>query len=238
MILGVVAFYLCLSFCLFAQDIKPVEPAQQTQGEFAMQLVKALGWDKGLSTGATVNDYINILKKNAVEPTGGFQPNLPITKEDRITLISKALSLEQTGAVEGKPSYVKNTAVISEFLGDVKIKRGGSNQWIKAEVGMELSENDTIKTGEGSFIHLAVGLAGRVKIKENAELLLKTISSEADKKRETVCLYLAMGEMIIDARNISKGSSFNTITPTATVGVRGTIYSVKVIEARTTIIEE
>lgn len=233
LIIGVFVLSLSIPDNLYAQIEEKDLATGQTQGEFAIQLVKALGWDMDFPPTATTEEYINILKEVGIEPPGGFQPEKPIAKEDRMMLLSKALSIEETGIPEEKGIFYRDTAVITKISGDVKIKRGESGQWIKAEEGMKLSENDSIKTSKDSFVHLNVGLAGRIKVKEDTELLLKTLSSEAGKHIETICLYLAMGELIIDARDIKEASTFDTVTPTTIAGVRGTIYSVKVLESKT-----
>lgn len=233
---AMIAFTIGFIFYGFTQEIKTTEPRQMTQGEFVVQLVKALGLDSGLMDSSTISDYIERLKANSIEPVEGFQPDKLITKEEKAFLISKALKLATKVVEQGEQKqYIRDKAVVIHLEGDVKVKCGDSLEWINAEKGMKLSEKDYIRTGSNSLVDLSVGIAGRVRIKENTELLLKTLSSRSDGKAETVCLYLAMGEMTVDVTKLSEDSLFLTTTPTTTVGVRGTIYNVKVAESKTEI---
>lgn len=207
---------------------------QLTQGEFAVRLVKALGIDSGLTDSDPAENYIERLKTNGIQPEGGFQKDKIITKEVKSKLLMQAFKFEAPAASdEPRSEFYRDKATIIQIEGEVQIKSSGKEEWIKAEKGMKLSEKDYIRTGSKSLADLTVGTAGRVRIKENTELLLKTLSTQADLKREAICLYLAMGEMTVDANKIPEDSIFLTATPTATVGVRGTIYNVKVTESKT-----
>lgn len=206
-----------------------------TQGEFAIRLVKALCLDSGLTDSSPVESYIERLKEKGIKLEGEFQPDKIITKEEKSQLITKAFHVEVP--IEEKPRgiFYRDRAIIVYIEGNVQVKLGGKEAWVKAEKDMKLSEDDSIRTGPKSLVDLNVGVAGRVRIKENTELLLKTLSTQAEIRRETVCLYLAMGEMIVDVNKVGPDSIFLTTTPTATVGVRGTIYSIKVTESKTEI---
>lgn len=230
--LGIIALlFPCILWFVNAQEAeKPL-----TQGEFAVRLAKALSLDSGLTDSSPAESYIERLKEKDIEPEGGFQPSKIITKEEKAQLITKAFQLETPVEEKPKGVFYRDKAVIVYIEGDVQVRFGGKEEWVKAEKDMKLSENDSIRTGPKSLVDLNVGVAGRVRIKENTELLLKTLSTQAETKRETVCLYLAMGEMIVDVNKVGPDSTFLTTTPTTTVGVRGTVYSVKVTETKTDI---
>lgn len=227
-----ILIFLGILYFVIAQEAEQ----QVTQGEFAIKLVNALGLYSGLTISSPTSDYLERLKAKGIEPEGGFQPDKIITKEERADLIIKAFKLEPLIEEKGpRLTYQQNRAVIIQVTGNVQVRYGGKDEWIKAEEGMALSENDYIRTGEKSIVDLTVGITGRIRIKENSELLLKNLATQSDGKRESVCIYLAMGEMIVDTEKVPPDSIFLTTTPTVTVGVRGTIYNVKIVETQTEI---
>lgn len=218
-----------VTFCAFAQDIRPVEPEQMTQGEFVIRLVRGLGWDSGFTNSTDISLYIKRLKDKGIKLADGFKADKIITKDDRALLVSKALALEiRSGKLEEVNQRIRDRAVIIHLEGDVWVRCGDSPKWIPAKQGMRLSGKDYIRTGPNSQANLSVGISGRVRIKENTELFLKNLSTEVGDKSETVCLYLAMGEMTVDVKRLNEDSTFITETQTALIGVRGTIYNIRV----------
>lgn len=222
-----------LSAPLFAQEL--------TRGEFIMQLVESLGLSYRIQEGATVQDYVNVLRQEGLDIPGEYDTSKVITVEERVDLLSQAFSMQQKVREKSKllmESY-RNKAVIVKIEGNVMVKPEGETEWIPAKMGMELTGGAYIKTGGGATASLRVGVAGRIVIKENTELLLQTLATQPDKRKEDILLYLAMGEMFVDVREIEKGSKFETYTPTTLAAVRGTTYIIKVepIHGRTEIIE-
>lgn len=214
---------------------------EETCGDFSIKLVKSMGLDKKLKPGAVVDDYINLLKEQGVVFPSDFDPAKPITKEIKANLLAQALNVEEgKETIQTRAEIYRNKAIIKEIVGNVMVKLKDTDEWIPAKLDMELGEEDYIKTGPGSSVFLQVGVAGRVEIRENSELLLKTLSTQADKKAENILIYLAMGEISVDVRFIDKETTFETHTPTTVAAVRGTIYVVIVrpVDGKTEIREK
>lgn len=201
-----------------------------TGGEFVIKLVHSLGIDSELPNDAAINDYINILKEEQIIFPADFDPAKPITREQKADLLSQALYTEEVekNKFQMRSEIYRDKAVIKKITGKVTVKRGGTDKWIPAELDMELTESDYIKTGPKATAFLRVGVAGRIEIRENSELLLKTLASEADTRSDSILIYLAMGEISVDVRHLTKNSTFETQTPSTVASVRGTIYIVRV----------
>ena len=201
----------------------------KTQGEFAVQLAKAIGMEM------PTDDYIAQLKEQGIAPEGGWQPNKPITNQEMASLLVTALGLQQEAAkrTEAKVEQTyRDRATILNIDGDVQVRLTEEDTWIKAKVGMKLSQKASIKTGSGAWAELRVGMVGAIKVKENTELSLLELSSSSDGS-ENIILYMNVGELLVDARGIDPDSDFQVRTPTTVAGVRGTIYTITVAEGLT-----
>lgn len=223
---------LALLFC-FAVTAAPVVEQQKTQGDFAVQLCKAMGIE--VPTG----DYIAQLEAKGISPEGGWKANKPISNAEMAGLLAKALGLEKE--VEAKTAKkleeaYRDKATVIRFEGNVNVKTAKEAGWIPAEIGMKLSKADSIKTGPESWIELRVGMVGGIRIKENSEVNLSELSTTPS-GGENIILYMTIGEMLVDVRGIAPGSDFQVHTPTTVAAVRGTIYNVKISGELTQILE-
>lgn len=203
---------------------------QMTQGEFIMKFVKSLGLEYRLKEGANVEDYFNLLKEEGFVLPIDFNPNKVITKDEKADLLSQIISrgAEKEAGHVSKAEIYRNKALVEKIQGEVFVKLKEGEEWIPAKVDMELTEGSWVKTGEGAVLYLRVGIAGRIIIKEKSEMNLRELTTKADKESESILMYLAMGEIVVDVRFIGKNTKFETHTPTTVAAVRGTIYTVKV----------
>lgn len=176
-------------------------------------------------------DYVNLLQSKGYD-VSATDLNSSIPQDEKTALIQQVLSVG-LGRRKKAPPGIANKAIVDEFKGHVLLMPEGKNAWIKLEKGMELSEGDVIKTGMASSAKLRVGRYGIIMIKENSEISLKDLSYKKDSDTEEIMLHLALGEVIIDSREIRKGSKFEIWTPSTVAAVRGTIYSVTVDDSIT-----
>lgn len=215
---------LCTILCFFGV-LTYAEEAQKTQGEFAVQLCKALGLE------VPQGDYIEQLDANGITPEGGWQKEKPMTNTEMANMLAKALGLEKEieSRVEQKVEEAyRDKATIVKITGKVDVKLGKTGDWAPAEEGMKLTQADSIRTGPGSWADIRVGMVGGIKVKENSEIKLSELSSNPD-GTENIILYMTIGDMLVDVRGLQKGSSFQVNTVTTVAAVRGTIYNVKVV---------
>lgn len=222
----------CALSCLLAISVFAQEE-QKKQGEFAVQLCKALGLE------VPAGDYIAQLEARGIAPEGGWQIDKPMTNTEMANILAKALGLEKEieARVAGKVDEAyRDKATVIKLAGKVDVKIGKKGDWIPAEEGMKLTRDDSIRTGPDSWADLRIGIVGGVKIKENSEIKLSELSSNPD-GTENIILYMTIGDMLVDVRGLQKGSDFQVITPTTVAAVRGTIYNVKVVGGKTEIEE-
>lgn len=217
--------------CILALSIANIFAEEEiTRGEFIKHLAESIDVTYKLGENPQIEDYVNLIRKEGIKIPPTYDTTKPITKEEKADLLSQALTLERKRREEGREAVeiYRNKAVIIGMTGDVTVKREGQAEWTPAKVDMKLVQGDYIKTGEGASVALRVGVAGRIEIKEKTEILLQTLTTQADQKSENILLYLAMGEIFVDVRDMEEKTKFETHTPTSIVAVRGTTYIVKV----------
>lgn len=217
-----VVLSLAFSFPIYAQE------EAITREAYIKQIVQLMDLESKLPEKPEGTDYVRILNEIGFDISA---ENLgsPITPEEKSSLINEVISYKLEKR-EKAPEGIVNKAIVDEVSGEVLVLIEGKEQWVKAEKGMELGIGDTIKTGIASYIYLRVGRFGKITIRENSELILKELSYLPERDTENIILNLAMGETIVDSRDIKKGSRFEVQTPTTLAAVRGTIYSVKIID--------
>lgn len=223
--------FLCISLLLTLYLVFSVSAEGKKQSQFAAQLCNALGIE------VTDGNYIAPLEAKGIVPENGWNPENTLSNKEMATLLAKAMGLEQEidEKVSNKLNQAyRNKATIIRLEGTVSVKVDNNADWVIAETGMKLSQDDSIKTGPQSWAELRVGMVGGVRVKENTELDLIELSSKTG-KAENIILYLNLGEMLVDARGIDTDTSFQVRTATTVAGVRGTIYNIKVGENLTEI---
>lgn len=138
-----------------------------------------------------------------------------------VALVSSALAVE-----------TKRLATIVSMSGTVEVKRTGGGEWLPANVGMVLNQGDIIRTKAKSEAMLRLDghiEKANVSVMADAQLMLAELKEDTDKGGQSTLLDLAMGEVLIKAQKLqNKESRFEVKTPTSVVGVRGTVFSVKV----------
>ena len=224
-------FIICImAFVLLPLLLSAQEGEQLTYGQFLIKLANSLEIGRPLSPDSTMNDYAVLFEEIGLELPPGFDPDKVIPKAEKGKLLLQAINLESSFREKEIPAnreIYRNKAVIHKIVGQAMVKYASEDKWIPAKEGMMLSAADTIKTDKESTAFLKVGLAGYVKVKEDTVLTLETLYTRAD-NTENIVIYLAAGELIVNVKGISEGSTFETHTPTTLAAVRGTIYSIKI----------
>ncbi len=208
-------------------------PAQEqmTQAKFIANIVAYLHIQHKLPQDPKFTDYVKLLTEEGFKLPADMAPEKAISRGEKADLLSQLMNRDTVAADElaAKREKYRGRAIIQKMQGKVFVKVGGTKEWVPAEVNMSLSQTDAIKTGKNSSLHLKVGVGGNIIVKEETEVTLREITEGKLRKSEKILIYLAMGEITVDARFIEKDSTLETYTPTAVAAVRGTIYTVKVI---------
>ena len=118
--------------------------------------------------------------------------------------------------------------------GDARIERhvGGHTVHVKAEPGLELLVGDQLQTGPNSRLQWKMADDAMVAISSNSEFVIRDYSASSAKSPGRAFYSLLKGGLRMVSGLIGKGSpdSFSLSTPTATMGIRGTIFSVYIVE--------
>jgi hypothetical protein len=114
--------------------------------------------------------------------------------------------------------------------GDVRIERNGNI--VKAEDGIPVYSNDTIRTGADGSVGIIFKDNSRISLGPNSRLDLKKFVFKPAQGQFSKVDKLAKGTASFVSGKMTKLSPESVIleTPTSTIGVRGTTYYVKVNE--------
>ncbi len=107
-------------------------------------------------------------------------------------------------------------AVASYVLGDVTVQRGSDR--LTADIGMDLFQGDTIRTGDDGLAIISVPDRADLKMRENSELTLDDIE-------ERISVELTKGGLFSRVRR-AVGRNFDVRAQTVVAGVRGTEFFV------------
>lgn len=151
---------------------------------------------------------IHLLKKNSV-----------------LTVLAFSLVFTSTPAVPAYAAKATRTANIYSFEGEVTIKRGG-DKTLPAFEGMRLSSGDTILTGLKSKAVVSIDSDKTITVDANTEITLDDLSGTQKKSQTSTSVFY--GSTVNTVKNkLEEGSSFDTKTSSAVMGVRGTSYLVR-----------
>ncbi len=150
-----------------------------------------------------------------------------------VALILVFTSLSLTGSL----FVVQRLAGIHDPQGTVELKRAGSSDWRPIADIKTVKAGDTVRTGGGSSVELSWVDGTRMALAENTELVVRKFTFNTAKQVSTSLFSLRLGRIWIRlVDTLRAGSKFEVATPTATAGVRGTLFSVAVgLEGRTEI---
>jgi uncharacterized protein YfaP (DUF2135 family) len=120
-------------------------------------------------------------------------------------------------------------ATVTKVEGKVEVQKAKTEKWIKAEVGMKLSEGDKIKTGAKSEAIIQWGDETIVKLSPYTNFAINKSSINPETKSENTNLQLWIGRVVSKVKKVlTPGSSFEIQTPAAIAGVRSTIWATDV----------
>ncbi|MDF2615041.1 MAG: hypothetical protein K0S71_2827 [Clostridia bacterium] len=118
----------------------------------------------------------------------------------------------------------KRAATIQIAEGTVYIKKGGGEKKLKAIKGMNLAEGDTLITGADGVATVKLDSDKTIKVAPNTTINIKDL--KGTKGTETTTINQIKGITVTKIDDKLKGNaSYNQKTPTAIMGVKGTIFS-------------
>ena len=128
-----------------------------------------------------------------------------------------------------------NSVRFSEVLGDVLFVKGANTQWFQAIPGMQLNLKDTLATKADSEADLDVDEDKHVLVGEEVRMVVDRLLKEVGKSKATALRVDSGVAYVRIQRKLGQDESFEVITPTSVMGVRGTHFVVEVIGGDTAI---
>jgi hypothetical protein len=120
----------------------------------------------------------------------------------------------------------KNFGKISLPLGKVEVQSGGAGDWAKAKPNFPVKEGDIIRTLAKSRCEITLVGGGKVRIGENAELVLSAANVKPMEKNFSASL--KKGNIWVSAKAaFGEKKNVSVRTPTAVAAIRGTKYRAK-----------
>lgn len=136
---------------------------------------------------------------------------------------------------ESAKAKIVSTATVTYIQGCVEVKKLGSKEWLPAKLKMTLHEKDKLRTKLISNVELQFEDGSIIKIGENTVVGIEKLIVNRETLEQDFSIKLWLGKIRTRLEKLrQKSSRFEIITPTAIVGVRGTIFIVCVDEDKKT----
>ncbi len=133
----------------------------------------------------------------------------------------------------------QSVAMIAVTRGEVTLTRGSQKgETIKLKSKDQLFIMDKIQTGERGRVQIIFTDGSIVRLGKKAEMTIEKYSYSKEAKKGNFLISIKEGSFRIMGGNITKFSpdNFKTETPTATIGVRGSMYAGKTNKTETEVI--
>jgi len=134
------------------------------------------------------------------------------------------------------PDDAKPLTMLSITEGEVLIRKANSASWIKAEVGMTLEKDDTLKTGSDARAMVTFFEGSTIELEPGTEVSVIELGI-ADSGSTTINLGQEIGRTVSRVKKLADtASSYEVQTPTGVGAVRGSTMLVDVSPNGNTII--
>ena len=159
-----------------------------------------------------------------------LKKNLLILFSIVFILLISTCKKEQTAEKEENENI--NNCIVTLISGKVSLVDESNNFISDISLGDELSENQIVKTDEGSSLELQIGDGSVIRIKENS--IVKVVKLFKDHEIESTKLNLNVGKILAKPKKQTEGSDFEIETDSVAAGVRGTEFTVYVPDGEST----
>ena len=135
----------------------------------------------------------------------------------------------------GEGSPCSTLTILSITEGEVFVMKAGTDDWIGAEIEMELEVGYTIRTGNSSGAEITFFDGSTMELEASTEIEIISLDIVCSTSVTTITLEQTIGSIIFRVTKvIDPASRYEVETPTAVVGVRGSAVQVYVVEDGTT----
>jgi hypothetical protein len=151
-----------------------------------------------------------------------------------ILVLSILVASILVGCGEGG-SPCSTLTILSITEGDVFVMKAGTDDWIEAEIEMELEVGYNIRTGNSSGAEITFFDGSTMELEASTEIEIVALDIVCSTGVTTITLEQTIGSIIFRVTKvIDPASRYEVETPTAVVGVRGSAVQVYVVEDGTT----
>lgn len=136
-------------------------------------------------------------------------------------------SLTKVSLMKKQEKLSAGEAIIATLvIGDVEIKRTGSEGWETLLIDDLLVMGDEVRTGGDSYCELQMVNRGVFRLEGNTQLEVAKLENIEDNVNATMSL--SSGSIALNPKSLKAEETFEVETSTAVAAVRGTKFSVKV----------
>lgn len=120
--------------------------------------------------------------------------------------------------------------ILSISEGDVSIMKAGTSDWVGVQVGTELEEGDSLKTGGNSSAEITFFDGSTMELLTDTQIEILSLDIVCSSGVTTISLLQTIGDTISHITEIlDPASSYEIDTPSGTAGVRGSGLRVRVV---------
>jgi len=123
-------------------------------------------------------------------------------------------------------------ATLTDVGGTVFVQIASAGEWIPAETGIPIAENDEIMTESDSFADILIDDGSLVRVAENTHISVSELAFNEETREVKTSIFLQVGKLLSNITAfLHKDSYYDVRTPTAVAGVRGTEFMVDATDA-------
>jgi len=152
-------------------------------------------------------------------------------KQSIVLVLAITIAYIGTLSAGGKVKSEVPVAIVMKVIKDVNVKKASGN-WANAKIGIPLSSNDEIKTGDKSLVLIKFTDNSILRVRENS-----TLKIYADKNKGSISknTYIDQGKVGFHVTK-QQDEEFKFTTPTMVASIRGTSGEFEVFSDSTLLI--
>lgn len=147
-------------------------------------------------------------------------------------LFALVCAVSMIGFASSARCDVELSGEINDIKGTVEILKSGETVWDKAENGLQIEENDRVRTKPRSSCDIELDDGSMIHVAANSETTLEKLDLKEDEHTSSFKLYF--GKVIASISKLRK-TKMEVRTPTSVCAVRGTEFAVETTEAETNV---
>ena len=159
----------------------------------------------------------------------GMQRMQATTAARALTFLAALAALSSLCLVSAT-AWADPAGIIKTLSGPMSVVRGGAT--MPATVGMALEAKDVVRTGAAAAVGITLADDSGLSAGPETELVLEEFAFDSTTHDGTAITRLRRGTLSVASGKLAKRSpeAMKVRTPQSVLGVRGTLFAVKVVE--------